>query len=302
MKSRAASPLTVAAAVLTLGAAVSAQVFRDRTWPRDVQDRQSVLYVPSGPALQRLALEFDPVAADIYWIRALQHYGGERLASGRPRNYDLLYPLLDITTSLDPYFTIAYRFGAIFLSEPYPGGPGRPDLAIKLLEKGIEAQPTKWQYRYDIAFVHYWHHQNYRAAAEWFRRASEQPGAPNWLQPLVAVMLNAGGDRSSARLIWSRMLEADQEWLQRLAARRLRQLDALDQIDLLQPLVARAPPAPGERYGWERLVRARLLRGIPLDPTGVPYAVDPDTGAVSVAPDSDLQPMPHEGQRKLAPR
>lgn len=302
MRSPAASPLTVVAALLVFGGAMGAQAARDRAWPRDVQERQQVLYVRSGPALQRLALEFDAVASDIYWIRALQHYGGERLSSGRPRNYDLLYPLLDLTTSLDPFFTIAYRFGAIFLSEEYPGGPGRPDLAIRLLEKGIAAEPAKWQYRYDIAFVHYWHHQDYRAAAEWFKRAAEQPGAPNWLEPLVAVMLNAGGDRSSARLIWSRMLDADQEWLRRLAARRLRQLDALDQIDILQPLVARYPPPPGERYSWERLVRGRVLRGLPVDPTGTPYALDPSTGAVGVAPGSDLQPMPTEGRRKLAPR
>ena len=70
------------------------------------------------------ARSFESLAADVYWIRAIQHYGGERLAQG-PRNYDLLYPLLDLTTSLDPYFSIAYRFGAIFLSEQYPGGPGR---------------------------------------------------------------------------------------------------------------------------------------------------------------------------------
>ena len=70
--------------------------------------------------------------------------------------YELLQPLLDLTTTLDPFFTVAYRFGAIFLSEVPPGGPGRPDQAIALLEKGIAAQPGKWQYFHDIAFVHYW--------------------------------------------------------------------------------------------------------------------------------------------------
>ena len=57
-------------------------------------------------------------------------------------DYALLYPLLDITTTLDPLFNIAYRFGAIFLAEAYPAGAGRPDLAIALLEKGI-ARPTR---------------------------------------------------------------------------------------------------------------------------------------------------------------
>ena len=50
------------------------------------------------------------------------------------KNYDLLYPLLDLVTTLDPRFNVAYRFGAIFLVRAAPGGPGRPDLAIALLE------------------------------------------------------------------------------------------------------------------------------------------------------------------------
>ena len=60
-----------------------------------------------------------------------------RRTSKASQTYPLLYPLLDLTTTLDPRFNIAYRFGAIFLAEPYPGGPGRPDLAIALLEKGL---------------------------------------------------------------------------------------------------------------------------------------------------------------------
>ena len=44
------------------------------------------------------------------------------LAAPTSSDYALLYPLLDITTTLDPRFNIAYRFGAIFLAEPYPGG------------------------------------------------------------------------------------------------------------------------------------------------------------------------------------
>ena len=290
------------AAILALvavcfGAAIGVQMLRDAKYPRGVRQTAGLLYVQSGEALKRLSLEFESLAADVYWIRAIQHYGGERLATG-PRNYDLLYPLLDLTTSLDPYFSIAYRFGAIFLSEQYPGGPGRPDQAIKLLEKGIKAQPTKWQYYHDIAFVHYWHNRDFRAAAEWFQRAADQPGAPNWLQPLVPAMLNAGGDRSSARLLWGNLLQSDQEWLRRTAARRLRQLDALDGIDQLQAYVSANPPAPGERYSWELLIRRRLLAGVPLDPTGKPFEIDPASGQVTVAPDSELQPMPHEADHQ----
>lgn len=288
----------VALAIVCFAAAIGIQMVRDRKYPRGVHQTAGLLYVQSGPAMRRLALEFEALASDVYWIRAIQHYGGERLAQGRPRNYDLLYPLLDLTTSLDPYFSIAYRFGAIFLSEQYPGGPGRPDLAIALLQKGIGAQPAKWQYYHDIAFVQYWHLRDFRAAADWFQRAADQPGAPNWLQPLVPAMLNAGGDRSSARLLWGNLLQADQDWLRRTAARRLRQLDALDLIDQIQPIVNRFPPPPGERYSWESLIARRILRGVPFDPTGAPFQIDPSTGRVAVAPDSELQPMPHEAEIK----
>jgi tetratricopeptide (TPR) repeat protein len=299
VKGRARQVLVVIAAVAALAAAIVVQARRDVMFPRGVRQTSGILYVRSGPAVQRLALEFDGLAADLYWIRAIQHFGGERLATGRPRNYDLLYPLLDMTTSLDPYFTIAYRFGAIFLSEQYPGGAGRPDQAIALLRKGISAQPQKWQYYHDVAFVQYWHLRDFNAAAEWFQKALDQPNAPNWLQPLVAAMLNAGGDRASARLLFSQMLTADQEWLQRNAARRLRQLDALDAIDRLQTIVRAVPPPPGEQYSWRWLMRRGTLPGIPIDPTGAPFELDPKTGEVRVSPASELQPMPHEANLTL---
>ena len=105
---------------------------------------ERILYVRSGAALKRIVLGFDALAADVYWIRAIQHYGGDRLTGpAQATKYQLLYPLLDITTTLDPYFNIAYRFGAIFLSEAYPGGPGRPDQSVALLRKGLVAHAAE---------------------------------------------------------------------------------------------------------------------------------------------------------------
>ena len=288
MRRRAGSFLAPGLAVLALAGAITLQVARDRAYPRDARAEQDLLYVRSGTALQRLALEFDALASDVYWIRAIQHFGRVRLMEAGQRSYELLYPLLNITTSLDPYFTIAYRFGAIFLSEQYPGGPGRPDQAIALLEKGIGAQPGKWQYYHDIGFVHYWHLRDYKAAASWFQRAAALADAPNWLEPLAAAMLNAGGDRASARLVWSHLLQSEEEWLRRAAVWRLQQLAALDQIDQLQQIVQRYPPPAGQPYSWESLVQRRILPGMPADPTGTPYVLDGSTGTVAVAPASAL--------------
>jgi hypothetical protein len=278
--------------LVVLAAAVGLQIARDRRYPNRERETERLLYVRSNDAVKRLTLDFDALAADVYWIRAIQHYGGDRLMGTRKQKYELLYPLLDLTTSLDPYFTIAYRFGAIFLSEAAPGGPGRPDEAIRLLQKGLIAQPHKWQYFHDIAFVHYWHLRDFKTAADWFNRAADQPNAPNWLRPLAAGMLTAGNDRSSARLLWSQILESDQEWLRTTARRSLQQLDALDFIDKVQPIVRKYPPAPGTPYSWIDFARRGIFRGIPLDPAGTAFEIDPATGTISVSKDSPLFPMP----------
>ena len=287
---------SIVAACGCLAVAVALQMVRDRAYSREEQQTRSILYVRSGPALKRIALDYDALAADVYWIRAIQYYGGNRLAETGSTKYPLLYPMLDIATSLDPFFSIAYRFGAIFLSEGYPGGPGRPDQAITLLRKGIAAQPTKWQYYHDIAFVYYWQLRDMEAAARWFRLAATQPGAPNWLEPVAATMLIQGGDRASARFLLQQILKSEEAWLRRMASRGLLQVDALELMDQLQAIVHRFPPPPGTPYTWDWLVRQRVLSMVPPDPTGTPFELDARTGAVSLSPQSELHPLPTRKQ------
>jgi len=268
-----------AAAALCLAAAVALHAAIDR-WPAPAVDTPGLLYVRSPEAARRAALSYRGVAADVYWIRALQHFGTERLAgSGHVKDYSLLYPLLDLATTLDPYFSIAYRFGSIFLGEPYPGGPGRPDLAIALLQKGLAAQPTKWQYMQDLGFVYYWHLRDYHAAAEAFQRASEMPGAPNWMRPLAAVTLAEGGHRNASRALWMELAKSEEPWLRDSAVLRLTQLDAMDTME-----------------AWKRAKDQGLNLPIPNDPSGTPFVLNPATGGIIVSPQSKLYPLPGQLQ------
>jgi tetratricopeptide (TPR) repeat protein len=297
---RASSLLLAAALVTLLGSAVVCEVVRDRVYGAPTPQR-GVLYIRSADAVRRMALSYSAVLADVYWIRALQYYGGARLAVGGKKDYSLLYPLLDITTTLDPNFNIAYRFGAIFLAESYPGGAGRPDLAVALLQKGFHYRPEQWRYLQDIGFVYYWWRSDYREAAAWFEKASNVPGAPWWMKSLAAVTLAQGGDRRSSRLLWQSLLAgAENDWLRNNARLRLLQLDALDQIDQLQPIVraysARTGTVPA---AWDVLVRAGYLRGTPVDPMGTPYLIEPGTGLVTVARESPLFPLPTGQQSSM---
>ena len=282
------------------GIAIALQHVRDASFPPPAIENDAALYLTSGQSVRRLSVAYQALAADVYWIRAIQHYGGTKRAiageqeaggatgpnvAGSRHRYDLLYPLLDLTTTLDPRFNIAYRFGAIFLAEPYPGGAGRPDLAIALLEKGLRERPDKWEYMQDIGFVHYWWRHDYPAAAAWFRRAGEAPGGPWWLRSLAATTLAQGGDRQSSRLIWESLRESDNDWLRREADRRLAQLKALDDVDRLQLEVNTFTERTGQRpTSW---------RVVPLDPTGTPYELD-TAGRVRLSAKSPLYPLPTE--------
>lgn len=284
---------TIALLVALAGSVVGLQAVHESRGGPPASTTVDMLYVRSPEAMSRLALSYDALLADVYWIRAIQHFGSARREAEADRRYDLLYPLLDLTTSLDPRFSIAYQFGAIFLSEAAPGGPGRPDLAIALLEKGLRAQPEKWEFAQAIGFVHYWANQDYPEAAAWFTRASEFPNAPVWMAPLAATTLAAGGRRDTSRQLWQQVARSEDagDWFRREAERRLLQLDAMDQIDDLQRIVDVYAQRSGRQAGaWEDLVRVGLLRSVPTDPTGVPYRLD--SGRVGVDRTSRMSPLP----------
>jgi tetratricopeptide (TPR) repeat protein len=280
--------------VALVGIVVALQIVRERQFAV-AGVPEEMLYVRSPRVLSRMALSFDSLLADVYWIRLVQYYGGMRLSKAQEKRYDLLYPLLDLTTSLDPHFSIAYRFGAFFLAEHPPGGAGRPDLAQQLLEKGMAADARRWEYPYDIGFVYY-REGEYQRAAEWLRRAAAVPGAPEWVEPVAAVTLAAGGDIDTSRVLWRNLLaSAEEDWIRNAAAFRLQQLDAIDAIQRLQRVVTTyqrsrgaAPPQ------WEDLIRAGMLRAVPLDPAGYPFIIDRQTNpaTVALAGDSPLFPLP----------
>jgi hypothetical protein len=280
-----------AALLLFFVAMVTVQVLADETTIRAATP--SVSWIRSPGLMQRLALSYDALAADVYWVRAVQYYGDTRLSKDTNKNYDLLYPLLDITTTLDPDFKIAYRFGAILLSEGYPGGAGKPNEAIGLLDKGMKHAPERWEYPYDAGFVEYWWRQDYPAASAWLIKASKVPNAPNWLPTVAASMLAEGGSRADARQLWTQIGEnADQEWLRRAARRGLTQIDAEEQIEVLRAVVARFQQGTGQLpQSWADLMRAGMLRRVPVDPTQVPYVLDAATGQINVAKESVLYPL-----------
>ncbi|MEO0162830.1 MAG: hypothetical protein ABIL74_11240, partial [candidate division WOR-3 bacterium] len=60
-----------------------------------------LMYFPSGLAVKALSLGFYVPLADLVWLRFIQYYGEHRMTDAR---FDLMHHILDILTTLDPYF------------------------------------------------------------------------------------------------------------------------------------------------------------------------------------------------------
>jgi len=258
---------------------------------RTAIQEQEELLLSSPSAVQKISLGYDSLLADVYWTRAVQYYGS-RAGTDHP-NFDLLWPLLDITTTLDPKLVIAYRFGAVFLSEPGRAGAGRTDLAIKLVKRGIAANPDQWRLGADLGFLYYWRLKDYQDSAAAYLEASKEPDAPLWLKIMAARVAQKGGSLETSRMIWSQLYESTQnQTVRKKAAEILRGLKAQEDETRLDELAGEYQ----KRFGrfpasMLELRDAGLVRGIPLDPDGYPYIFGPN-GKSRLNPQSSVVILP----------
>ena len=244
-----------------------------------------VLYMPSGSLLRRFCLGYEGLVADIYWTRVVQYFGRRRMVQST--RFDLLGPLLRITTELDPQLLVAYRYGSIFLAEKPPGGAGQPREALRLLRRGIVANPGYWRLWEDLGFIYYWDLKDYDNAAKVFLAGSERPGALAWMKVLAASVAAKGGGYQTSRILWLDIYrQADTDSVRKSALEHLAALDAQNELAGLNELLARYQMETGRpaRTFFE-LVTLGYLKAVPRDPSGAPYVID-SGGQASLSPAS----------------
>ena len=247
---------------------------------------EEVLYLPSAKAVKRLSLGYTGLMADLYWTRAVQYFGGKHHA--RSKQYQLLEPLLDITTTLDPQLLVAYEFGSIFLAQQPPQGAGDPEAAVRLVERGIRNNPTAWRLYYHLGFIYFQEMKDPKRASEAFLKGSQVPGALPWMRTMAAALAQNAGEAETARYLWTNILNStDDKSIQQNAIRRLEALRVDDEVMALQNVV----DAYRQRTGttppnWRALIAAGYMRGIPVDPLNNPYVLR--DGRVEVANPDDL--------------
>jgi len=236
------------------------------------QDQDEVL-VRSPKLMKVLTGEYATLAADLYWTRAVQYYGSKRL--GQDTNLESLWPLLDLATALDPKLLPAYRFGATFLSEPEPRGAGRADLAVRLLERGLEANPEYWRLNQDLGNVYYLALKDYPKAGQVYLEGSKKAGAAPWMKIMAARFLEKGESRETSAMLWKEVYEStNDEALQENARINLQLLHADEDMEHLNQIAEQFSLRAGRPpHSVKELIQAGLIGGEPVDPVGYPYII-----------------------------
>jgi tetratricopeptide (TPR) repeat protein len=237
------------------------------------------LYLNPNTA-KRLALAFNGLAADWYWMRSLQYVGRNIVTfeEDHPESFTLadidlhlLPSLLRVTTALDPQFIAPYEYGAMVLPEV------STDEAIALVNSGIANNPTTWRLNQHLGYI-YWKRKEYQQASATYAAGAKLPGAPPWMAAMGARMSAEGGSRDAAREMYRHLYESSNDKsVKEMVEKQVMRLDYLDQRDEIRNVLNAYQTANGRcTSSWRDVANQLRAAGLPLDPkTGAP--LDPSS-------------------------
>lgn len=273
------TPLScIATGLILTFSVVLLQRYHDSCFAVDRPAFEDLKYLPSGKFLKGAMLSFDEIVADLLLIKSLSYFGSHYKTD---KDFRWLYRILDVTTTLDPYFEDPYEFGGIILGQEL----GEPDLSLTLLEKGMKHVPRHhkryWYLPFHIAFIHMYHKGDYKTAAHYLEIAASFPQRPAYLPLLVARLYANTEDPGIAIPFLNEMLDrAGSLEMKEKLRRRIRELQVKQHILLLTNARNRYRQITGNDIdSLEALVTGKILKSIPREPFGGHYyfSIEDDT-------------------------
>jgi tetratricopeptide (TPR) repeat protein len=245
------------------------------------QDRTAVqieglAQLPKGEYLKPALLGYHHLGADILWLRLVQVVGKKRNSADE---YEWMYHALGVLTTLDPQYAYAYYAGGVILGDI----ANRPDLSIRLLERGVTANPDVWNIPFLLGYNYYFLLGDPAKGAEYIMHAARLPDGPTYLPGLATRMAaEAGSPDTALAFLEARLRETQDVDMREFLANRMKEVIIERDLRLLGAAV--------EAYRMQHqafpetladLVAAEALPNLPEEPFGGEYRLDPQTGSVS---------------------
>ena len=260
----AALGLLAAAGLASAGAAAA----------RRADERISpLLYLPSGRYLKAAALGFDPILADALYLWSIQYYSNYRVQD-RYRYLEHIYR--DVITELDPHYIDPYLIGSMIMTAE----AHEPEMALRLLDKGIAQNPGDWILPFEAGYLCYSGIKDYARAARYFEMALRSPDVHPAVRRFHAEMYNRAGDARTSLREWGSIWQStDDPYVRTVAWNHVHDLRVEVDLTTLREAIARFIAARGRRPArLEDLVAAGIVDALPVDPEGGAYAYDPARG------------------------
>ena len=229
-----------------------------------------LMYFPSGVALRAGSMGYYAPLADLVWLRFIQYYGEHRLTDTQ---FELMYHILDILTTLDPGFLYAYTLGGLMLTHDAQ----RPDQAHALLKKGMHENPEEWRIPFMYAFMNYVFLQEYRVARTYFGIAAQKPDAPDMAKRWHAfVTYSKLGDLKTGLALWIDFYNDTKNPEEKSIARYyIEKIKMRLDMEYLTARIAEFQIRYGRQpYGLDELVTSALIDSLPREPHGGKYYID----------------------------
>jgi tetratricopeptide (TPR) repeat protein len=232
-------------------------------------------YLPRGEYLKVAVLGYRQMAADLIWLKVVQHFG---IREQTTEGYLWAYRAADVLTDLDAKFIYAYQATGTVLAV----SAKRTRESIALLEKGMHHNPDAWIMPFLLGYDHYFELHDPKTAGKYFQIASMLPGSPKYLPHLAAKMTLEAGDPDAALEFLQRIYQQVQdERVREGLAQRMKEIVAERDIRFLEEGIHRYRAIFGKLPGrLEDLVGGGIILQIPNEPLGGVYRLNVSDGTV----------------------
>jgi len=248
----------------------------DRHQDRTVVQIEGLAQLPKGEYLKPALLGYHHLGADILWLRLIQVIGNKRNTADE---YEWMYHALDVITTLDPQYAYAYYAGGVILGDL----ANRPDLSIRLLERGVNANPEVWNIPFLLGYNYYFLLNDPAKGAEYIMKAASLPDGPAYLPGLATRMAaEAGNPDTALAFLEARLRETSDPEMREVLANRVKEVIIERDVRLLESAVEAYRTQHGALPArLTDLVVAGILPMLPQEPFEGEYRLGPKTGTVS---------------------
>lgn len=235
----------------------------------------SIIYIPSGQYLKFATFGNSSLLADLIYVWAIQYYSDYTI----PDMYEYLDHIFSIINELDPSYLDPYDIGAVIAAYEAED----LDLALKILDRGLEKNPEQWLFPYMAAHYAQMIKKDHKLAQEYYKKAMNIEEVPPIVERLYANAIFKSMDYKMALQAWLEIYKtAKDERIKKIASNHLYNITTTIDIQKINEAIEKFKESYGRNpMELSQLVKAGFLDSLPKDLDGKEYIYDSRTGEVT---------------------